>query len=1130
MRLLALCGAAAGLLALGTMVFAAMVSPRLPGDKVFHAGTGIDGAIGGPANSAVMPVEADDTEALASAPRSATRSPTTSPALGSTAKSQLAQKVIAGTAFLRTAFLVQSDPRSVHDFRAHASDLDLVFPDFYECTTADGKLSEWVDPAVGTLLSGSRAAVMPRLCNADNNGVWHDDEVVELFQDEEATGQLCRQLVASLKARGCQGLDVDFESLPPEAKDPYLDFLGTLGQALHAAGMTMVVDVPLNDKAFDYEQIGKLADLVVVMAYDEHFPTSAPGSVASMPWFVDGVEGMATRIPGRKLLAGIGAYGYHWTRNPAKPNETPKPADALSFAECMLLATDNPSDIETLDDERSPFFSFTDASGSIHDVHFLDAVTAWNQSLAAQRAGLRGLSLWRMGLEEPGVWGFLGNAGGIDAFDPRTLATIGAEPVVRFRGDGEMLRALRRPADGTRRIDLEGTTRNIEFAAYKKLPQYFSVERRGRTTANAHKIALTFDDGPDATYTPPLLDTLAAAKVHATFFVVGQQAEANPELLRRELAGGHVIGNHTYSHPDIESSSDSRIRVELNTTQRLIEGITGRQSTLFRAPFDVDTVPNRPGQLQALAVASELGYVTCDADIDPTDYRRLGTDRIVAETLSQLEASQGHVILLHDGGGDRSQTLAAVAKLIPALRARGYEFVTIADLLESTPAAIMPPAPKAEQLLTVGRPVFASVRAFGWRAIQGLFLATTIVAILRISLLGALVLLRARRRKPGAPFAGPVTVIVPAYNEQSVIARTLNAVLASDYPGELEVLVVDDGSKDATADRALAIASNEPRVRVIRKPNGGKSSALNLALERAQTDIVITIDADTLVLPRTVRALVAPFSDPGVTAVCGNVLVGNVSNLLTAFQDVEYVTSQNYDRRAFEAANCISVVPGATGAWRRQAVLDVGGYSHDTLTEDADLTLTILRAGGRIAYAEDARSVTEAPHSTSTLFKQRFRWSYGTYQCLWKHRAALGRGTLGWLAMPNMLFFQVLFPILSPIGDAVLLLCLIRGDWNAAATGYLSFLAMDLVGSTIAFRLEGRRLTNVATVLIQRFFYRQFMYVVAIRSMFAALRGRRHGWNKLDRLGTVRLAPKPTARAVHPTVSAPPSLAGTAAR
>jgi len=364
-------------------------------------------------------------------------------------------------------------------------------------------------------------------------------------------------------------------------------------------------------------------------------------------------------------------------------------------------------------------------------------------------------------------------------------------------------------------------------------------------------------------------------------------------------------------------------------------------------------------------------------------------------------------------------------------------------------------------------------------------------------------------------------VIVPAYNESRVIERSVRSLLAGQYR-ELEILVVDDGSRDGTSEVVTRAFAEEPRVRVLRKTNGGKASAANVGIREARGEIVVAVDADTIVAPEAIRRMVAHFADPRVTAVCGNVEVGNVRSVLTAFQAIEYVTSQNFDRRAFAALNCIAVVPGALGAWRREAVLRVGGYGDDTLVEDADLTLSVLRAGGVITYEAGAVARTEAPESLGALWKQRLRWTLGTYQCLAKHRAALGTGTLGWIAMPNALVFQVLFPLLSPIGDLALLLSLGRGHLSAVASGYLGFLLLDLVASAFAFILDRKPLSWLPLLLVQRFSYRQFLYLVALRAMLGAVAGTRHGWRKLERTGTV------DAPAVTPTPLPPrpePSVA-----
>ena len=501
------------------------------------------------------------------------------------------------------------------------------------------------------------------------------------------------------------------------------------------------------------------------------------------------------------------------------------------------------------------------------------------------------------------------------------------------------------------------------------------------------------------------------------------------------------------------------------------------------------------------------GYTDVGANVDPNDWQTPDTDLIAKRVIDSITAGEGQIVVLHDGGGDRSHTIAAIKKFVPELRKRGYEFVSLDKLLGVERADLQLAVPPSEAVLSASDAYKAYLRDWGWTALSALFLVCTVLSIFRIVFLGALTIKNLKNKAPEVPpgFRPLVTVIAPAFNEEKVISTTLEALLASEYEN-LEILVIDDGSTDKTVEVVEAMAAEHPCIRLIRQANAGKSAAANNALRQAKGEIVVAVDADTLVSADAIPKLVAHFANPDVTAVCGNVEVGNVNGVFTTFQAIEYVTSQNFDRRAFSSLNCISVVPGALGAWRRDAVLAAGGYSHDSLTEDADLTLTILQRGGRVVYEPEAYGRTEAPESLGALLRQRFRWTYGTYQCLWKHRSAFFKGTLGWVGLPNMVVFQVLFPVLSPIGDIMMVLSIWRGDWGAFLSGYLAFLAMDMCGSLLAFTLDRKPLRWLPLLLVQRFSYRQIMYYVCFRAMMSALRGRKHGWRKLERTGSLTTA------------------------
>jgi peptidoglycan-N-acetylglucosamine deacetylase len=370
-----------------------------------------------------------------------------------------------------------------------------------------------------------------------------------------------------------------------------------------------------------------------------------------------------------------------------------------------------------------------------------------------------------------------------------------------------------------------------------------------------------------------------------------------------------------------------------------------------------------------------------------------------------------------------------------------------------------------------------------------------------------------------------MAVIIPAFNEEKVICNSVRAMLASDMK-DFQVLIVDDGSTDGTADVVRRTFRDEPRVRVIRKNNGGKWSALNLALESTDADIVVTLDADTIFAPDALDQLVRHFSDETVAGVAGHAVVGNRINLITRLQALEYVTNQNLDRRALEVVNGITVVPGAIGAWRREALLAIGGFTSDTLAEDADATVRLELAGWKVLYEPRAIARTEAPESVATFMKQRLRWMFGTLQVGYKNRSVMWRMRpvgLGLFGLPNIVIFQFLFTLVAPIIDLMLAWSILTSLNNfsmrpdegipptllAVGTYWACFQLVEIATAAFAISLDGQKKTwrLLPLLFVQRFIYRQLLYIVAIRVMLAALKGSMLGWGKLKRTGRVALEP-----------------------
>ncbi|WP_405015626.1 bifunctional polysaccharide deacetylase/glycosyltransferase family 2 protein [Kitasatospora sp. NBC_01539] len=624
----------------------------------------------------------------------------------------------------------------------------------------------------------------------------------------------------------------------------------------------------------------------------------------------------------------------------------------------------------------------------------------------------------------------------------------------------------------------------------------------------AGTLALTFDDGPDPEWTPKILDVLRRHHVRATFFVVGTQVAAHPELARRIVAEGHQIGIHTFTHADLAAAPAWRRSLELREAQAVVAGATGVTTPLLRPPYSSENDALTDAGWEAVRQAGREGYLTVLTTLDSEDWRRPGTDRIVAGATPK--GRDGQVVLMHDAGGDRSQTLAALDVLLPRLQADGLRFATVSDAVGMTDP--VHPATTAEHWQ--GLALVGALGASSWilEVLGWLLWAAGAIGVLRAVALVAAARRhkRIRARGWGPPVTAPVSVIVPAYNESAGIEAAVRSLVASDHP--LEVIVVDDGSTDGTADLVESLAL--PWVRVIRQANAGKPAALNNGLRHARGELVVMVDGDTVFEPDAVRMLVQPFADRRVGAVSGNAKVVNRGGLLGRWQHIEYVVGFNLDRRLFDLAECMPTVPGAVGAFRRSALLRIGGVAEETLAEDTDLTMALCREGWRVVYEERAKAWTEAPASLGALWRQRYRWCYGTLQAMWKHRAALAQrgqaGKLGRRGLLYLLVFQVLLPLLAPVVDVFAVYGLVFLDPVRIIGLWGAFLVLQAGMGVYAFRLDGERLGPLWTLPLQQFVYRQLMYLVVIQSVCTALAGSRLRWQRMQRYGTLQVPPQRT--------------------
>ncbi|MEV6602158.1 bifunctional polysaccharide deacetylase/glycosyltransferase family 2 protein [Actinoplanes sp. NPDC051346] len=657
-------------------------------------------------------------------------------------------------------------------------------------------------------------------------------------------------------------------------------------------------------------------------------------------------------------------------------------------------------------------------------------------------------------------------------------------------------------------------------AAVQRLGPSTAVSSRGMP---AKTIALTFDDGPDPRWTPRILDVLARHRAHATFFQVGSQVNKHPELARRALAEGHEIGSHTFTHADVAVLPDWRLDAELTLTANAVAAATGRRPVLLRPPYSSKPAAVTAAEHRAHRRAAEAGYLLVLTDLDTGDWRRPGADAIAAAARPQGRA--GAVVMMHDSGGDRAQTVAALDLLIPAMQAKGYRFITVSEGLG---LSAMPSADAGQQWR--GHALRAAQIAGGWLAdlLTVLMLIAVVLAGLRLlaQIVSARVhLRRLRRDRRPLEYVGGVSVIVPAYNEAANIAATVLSLVRSDYPA-VEVIVVDDGSTDGTADivERLGLLG----VYVLRQRNAGKPAALNHGIAYAQHDILVLVDGDTVFEPDAVGRLVQPLRDSRVGAVSGNTKVANRGGLLGRWQHLEYVIGFNLDRRMFDVAECMPTVPGAIGAFRRAAIDDVDGVSAQTLAEDTDFTMAVLRAGWRVVYEPSAVAWTEAPASLRQLWRQRYRWCYGTMQAMWKHRHALrergAAGRLGRRGLGYLLLFQVLLPLTAPMVDVYAVYGVFFLEPTTVIATWTGFTAVSAATAAYALHLDGERWTPLWSLPLQQIVYRQLMYLVVIQSTVMALLGGRLRWHRMVRTGAAtahiseqdRPRPVPAQSSRHP--------------
>src|ERR1700686_256025 len=501
-----------------------------------------------------------------------------------------------------------------------------------------------------------QTSIIPMVQNLSDEK-WEKDVLARAVADEGSRQRLVAALTQFVEQNKFAGICVDFEEPTKETQPNLLQFMQELHAAFQPRGWVVVQAVPFDDAEWNYREYAAATDDFMLRAYDEHWAGKIAGSVASQDWYQGALADRMRELTPAKTIIALGNYGYNWTEG----------ADAkeVSFQEAVTDAKDSSLQIEFDPATRNPRYEYDEEDNSPHIVWFLDGVTAFNQMRAASGYNPAGFALWRLGSEDPPIWSIFGTDQPNPPPDALKRMLYGYE--VDFEGPGEILRVQASPHDGERGLNIDQKSGFITSESYdnNKIPSSYVIERTGD---HPGMIALTFDDGPDPEWTPAILDILKQEDVPGTFFVIGKNGQAHPELLRRIVNEGHELGNHTFTHPNLGEIPGRITDLELNATQRLIESITGRSTVLFRPPYFGDAEADKPEEVEPAIRAEKLGYIIVGLRIDPGDWTPgVTADEIIKKTVDKAMDSnpetRGQVVLLHDSGGDRSATIEALPGL-----------------------------------------------------------------------------------------------------------------------------------------------------------------------------------------------------------------------------------------------------------------------------------------------------------------------------------------------------------------------------------------------------------------------------------------------------------------------------------
>lgn len=994
------------------------------------------------------------------------------------------------------AYLPALDQQSRKALRAHCGGVDVLL---YDAMQVD--LTGKLQPQPGLETAGSLAAWLeleempPAYAVALPGADLADTDIESLLLGVPGARAFAGRLVAAVTQSGAAGACLSLADHPGVSGAAIGSLVSQWAPQARAKGQGVCLIAGAQAAWWQDRAITSSLDLAVVLAFQV---ANRPVAPAPRGFFRDVVVPVARAIPPDRLVLAPGGFGLHWRTGARAPAMLPY-ADAMLWADRFSATPAFPAET------GNTSIDFLDAERRRNQIWLLDAVTLEDQ--LRELPALQNIAVWPIGYEDPAVWKVLSRS------PEAIVAPIDLANQVAQLGFGPFVTDIVPGQTGHRTVNRDATGA-VVAVSYPQLPLPAQLHRQGAVTKGT--LAMTFSGLPNPDALAPLLTGLAARGVHATFFLTFADLLDRPDAVAAIARAGNGFGASMRPASEDWPGAEPFRALVLNAQSLLLSESAGLGTAFVRDPAGRLTDPATTQDLARLTRLKGQAYLPVASGLAVP-----GADSDLAQRLDLVR--QGAIagdnpildIGLSGAGGQGAEVWAL--DLIDALVQEGFSFVPLSALADS--AKPLDALPAALPTSARDSTSFAVMRFFQDN-LAIMFIAMLSLDASRSFIYMALAFFRRKKADFDPTWTPEVTVLVPAYNEETVIDRCLESLIASDYP-HMRIVVIDDGSSDHTAKVVARHWGDDPRITLLHEENHGKWHAENFALGRIDTPIFIGVDADTVVRPDAISWLVQQFRDPTVGAVAGFVEVGNRTSFLTRCQALEYIVSQAIGRRAFEVFNGILVVPGALGGWRTEAVRKAGLYSSSTITEDADLTVAVHRAGYKVRFEDRARAFTEVPVTVGALIRQRIRWALGMLQTSWKHRHTIREGrSVGFISIIDAIWISFLSSLTAPFVDLLLIALVIKASFILATVGlaaidlmtvvavigYFGLVIVDIILASAAFLIERRRdAWLVALVPLLRFGYRQIMVYAALNALWRALTGRLYGWNKLARLGTVHV-------------------------